>query len=87
MEILIKRKANELIQQKAREEERERRVREREDRERKEAWDKSLQPIDNALPGTNRAKPITEVKETYKDKEKTQKGYSEAENKIIETAL
>jgi len=113
MEILIKRKANELIQQKAREEERERRVREREDRERKEAWDKSLQPIDNALPGvkpdvvtpewdvtlgrgnpispaptkTNKAKPITEVKETYRDKEKTQKGYSEAENKIIETAL
>jgi hypothetical protein len=48
MEILTKRKANKLIQQKAREAEREKRV---------------------------------------KDKEKTQKGYSEAENKIIETSL
>lgn len=113
MEILIKRKANDLIQQKAREAERERRVKEREDRMKLEEWNNSQQPIDNALPGvkpdvvtpeweitlgrwnpispaptkTNRAKPITEVKETYKDKEKTQKGYSEAENKIIETAL
>ena len=113
MEILIKRKANELIQQKARETERERRVKEREDRMKLEEWNNSQQPINNALPGispdvvtpewevtlgrwnpispastkTNRAKPITEVKETYKDKEKTQKWYSEAENKIIETSL
>jgi hypothetical protein len=50
MEILIKRKSNELIQQKARETERERRVREREDRMKLEEWNNSQQPINNALP-------------------------------------
>jgi hypothetical protein len=53
MEILIKRKANELIQQKAREEERERKIREREDRMKLEEWNNSQQPINNALPGVS----------------------------------
>ena len=48
---MLKRKSSEIIEQKAREAEREKRVQERENQRKLEEWNKSQEPINNALPG------------------------------------
>lgn len=110
LEILTLRKTNEIIQRKKRENER----KQIEDQRRLEEWNRSQQPINNALPWMKpdiataeweitlwtlnpinpetlgakwvkpQPKPIKEVKETYKDKEKTQQWYNEAEQRVLD---
>lgn len=110
LEILTLRKTNEIIQRKKRENER----KQIEDQRKLEEWNRSQQPINNALPWMKpdiataeweitlwiwnpinpetlgakwvkpQPKPIKEVKETYKDKEKTQQWYNEAEQRVLD---